>query len=54
TMENTLVDIGQQQKCSSLVFIGQLCSKMLMTLSRDVTNVKEQGIFRGSKKCLRI
>ncbi|MED6153143.1 hypothetical protein PIB30_098758, partial [Stylosanthes scabra] len=30
-MEDTLVDIGQQQKCSNLVFIGQLSSKMLVT-----------------------
>ncbi|MED6154532.1 hypothetical protein PIB30_113429, partial [Stylosanthes scabra] len=52
TMEDTLVEIGQQQKCSNLVFIGQLSSKMLMTLSRDVTNAKEQGTFQGSKKCL--
>ncbi|MED6215564.1 hypothetical protein PIB30_114909, partial [Stylosanthes scabra] len=54
TMEDTLVEIGQQQKCSNLVFIGQLSSKMLMTLSRDVMNVKEQGTFKGSKKCFRI
>ncbi|MED6139583.1 hypothetical protein PIB30_085257, partial [Stylosanthes scabra] len=47
TMEDTLVEIEQQQRCSNVVFIGQLSSMMLMTLSRNVTNVKKQGTFQG-------
>ncbi|MED6210996.1 hypothetical protein PIB30_069415, partial [Stylosanthes scabra] len=44
-MVDTLTEIEQPLKCSKVVFIGPLSLKMLMTLSRDVTNVMRDAHF---------
>ncbi|MED6141674.1 hypothetical protein PIB30_105785, partial [Stylosanthes scabra] len=52
-MVDTLAEIEQRLKCSNVVFIGPRSLKMLVTLSRDVTNAKGLETSQGNKRCLR-
>ena len=51
-MEDTMLEIGLHIRYCNLVFIGLLSSKMLISLSYLVMNVKELVILVDVKKCL--
>ena len=51
-MEDTTLEIELHTRYYNLVFIGLLSSKMLVSLSYLVMNVKELVILVDIKKCL--
>ena len=51
-MEDTMLEIELHIRYCNLVFIGLLSSKMLVSLSYLVMNVKELVILVDVKKCL--
>ena len=51
-MEDTMLEIELHTRYCNLVFIGLLSSKMLVSLSYLVMNVKELVILLDVKKCL--
>ena len=51
-MEDTMLEIELHIRYCNLVFIGLLSSKMLVSLSCLVMNVKELVILVDIKKCL--
>ena len=51
-MEDTMLEIELHTRYYNLVFIGLLSSKMLVSLSYLVMNVKELVILVDVKKCL--
>ena len=53
-MEDTMLEIELHIRYCNLVFIGLLSSRMLVSLSYLVMNVKELVISVDIKKCLRI
>ena len=51
-MEDTMLEIELNIRYCNLVFIGLLSSRMLVSLSYLVMNVKELVILADVKKCL--